>query len=583
MGLAAVDLTTHLNRYWVAFDDGAMGLAAAMVRAGRWPHVDFTDVYSGGLALLDAGAFALFGDQLISLRIPLWIATILWVGVLASCFRRFVPPPAAAGLALVGYLWGPPLYTAGMPSWYLLFFATGLCWALLRWNETEDPRWWAVGGVCIGLGLFFKINALFLLAAAGAVILTDERHRGGISAAVIVLLGALAAGVIVALGWPWPDAATLALPLLALTAAAVYHEGRARAGAPAAFSRTLRPGGWLALGIAVIVVPWTLAYAIHGGLAELARGLFVLPFRRPHSASLLAPPFQPLDLLPIGLLPLLVFARWRDKYAVGAAVVLVALAFYATDLVAIAPTATVRILWRTARGWSILVPLMIAIVRVRQGGPELRGGMITAWIAAWFALIQYPFAGANYLAYAAPLILLAGAAALQGRIVRPIGAAIATSLAVVVLGAGHGQSLNELGYTYHIPQARLVPIRTPHGGGLLVPESNARLVEATVAVLDAWGARTIVAGPDSPHLYYLSGRPTPDREFFEFLAPEWSPAAFARRIAAHDPDAVILSAWAPFSEIPLDSVAAVLAARAVADTTLGPYRMFLLHRPPGGR
>ncbi|HET7470102.1 MAG TPA: hypothetical protein VFJ81_10525, partial [Gemmatimonadales bacterium] len=104
MAGAALDLSLHLFRNWVAFDEGALGLASSLVRQGRWPHADYADVYSGGLALLGAGAQWAFGDDLISLRIPLGIGTILWVGLLAACFRRFVSPWAAAGLAFVGYL-----------------------------------------------------------------------------------------------------------------------------------------------------------------------------------------------------------------------------------------------------------------------------------------------------------------------------------------------------------------------------------------------------------------------------------------------------------------------------------------------
>ncbi|HEU4570738.1 MAG TPA: hypothetical protein VFS07_09210, partial [Gemmatimonadales bacterium] len=71
---AAVDLASHLFRDWVPHDEGALGLAGALVRGGAWPHRDFSDIYSGGLALLDAGTQLLLGDDLHALRIPLGIA-----------------------------------------------------------------------------------------------------------------------------------------------------------------------------------------------------------------------------------------------------------------------------------------------------------------------------------------------------------------------------------------------------------------------------------------------------------------------------------------------------------------------------
>jgi hypothetical protein len=166
------------------------------------------------------------------------------------------------------------------------------------------------------------------------------------------------------------------------------------------------------------------------------------------------------------------------------------------------------------------------------------------------------------------------------RVARPVGAALTAALLIWTLGTGHGQSLGELGYTYRAPQPQVTPLEGRHGGGLLVTTSHAELMNDVVALLDRWDARTLVAGPDAPHIYYLSGRPLPDREFFEFLAPEWSAEAFERRIVAHDPDAVLLNPWAPFSEVPLDSIYAHLRGRAIADTTIGPYRMLLFRRHP---
>ncbi|HEX7918565.1 MAG TPA: hypothetical protein VF454_04130, partial [Gemmatimonadales bacterium] len=58
----------------------------------------------------------------------------------------------------------------------------------------------------------------------------------------------------------------------------------------------------------------------------------------------------------------------------------------------------------------------------------------------------------------------------------------------------------------------------------------------------------------------------------------WSAAEFARRIATHDPDAVVLNAWAPFSGVALDSVTALLPRRPVADTLIGPFHLLLFRR-----
>src|SRR6266478_5548255 len=61
----------NLDRGWVAHDDGALAQSAERVLHGEMPHRDFDETYSGLLDYMHAGAFALFGTRLLSLRFPL--------------------------------------------------------------------------------------------------------------------------------------------------------------------------------------------------------------------------------------------------------------------------------------------------------------------------------------------------------------------------------------------------------------------------------------------------------------------------------------------------------------------------------
>ncbi|HVX88395.1 MAG TPA: glycosyltransferase family 39 protein [Gemmatimonadales bacterium] len=572
MALATLDLSQHLFKNWVAFDDGAMGQAAALVRSGAWPHRDFTDIYSGGLALLDAGAQWLFGDTLIALRIPLGIATILWVGLLAACFRRFVSPAAAAGLALVAYLWGPPLYTAAMPSWYMLFLATAVVWSLLRWHETGESRWWGLAGLCVGLAIFIKINALFLLAACGCVLLLDERIRSGLLGAVIALLGVAGACLTVSRGWPAGAAAMLYLPLVALAVAAVRHDRLRTEPPPADLRRTLGPGAWLGAGVAVVLVPWLAAYAATGALRPLIDGVLILPFKRTAFAALVPPAFWIPDLAVLALLGWALFGRWTEARAFRAALLVVAAALLATEAARRSPDWMVLLGWREIRIAALVALLAAAVVRWRTRGEEARPVMIVAWVAAWFALLQYPFGAPNYLAYVAPLILLAGTAAAAATIPRTLGAAIAFALALWTTGVDHDQPLTILGYGHISPPRQLARFELPRGG-IEIPVHEAYWYSAIDEILDRWGADTILAGPDAPEIYYFTGRPFQGREFFEFMAPDWSTDEFVSRIARGHPDALVLNLRPYFSRIPIDSVMARLPERPVADTTIGRFRL----------
>lgn len=576
MVLAGLDLSLHLFQHWVAFDDGSMGLAAALVRDGAWPHRDFSDTYSGGLALLDAAAQWLFGDDLRALRIPFGVAAILWVGVLADCFRRFVSAPAAAGLALLAFLWGPPLYTGAMPSWYLLFLATAVIWCLLRWHETGRASWWGAVGGLIGLALFIKVNALFILAGAGCVLVTHERVRGGPLGALLIAGGIGGACLTVAAGWPLDRAAALMLPLLALLAATAWPTIRGEGGMVASLRRMVVPIGWLCAGLAAVLIPWIGAYAIAGALPALIEGVAVLPFRRPEWARHLPPGWWWPDLLAGALLLVLVFRRWGTVGARWTAIAVVAGALFVSEWARLDPEWMVVLVWRELRVWALLALVGGAALALRRDPADRRPTLVVAWVAGWFALIQYPFGAPNYLAYVAPLVILAATAAVADRIARPVGAALAAALGIWTLGVDHGQPLSLLGFDHRSPVARMVPLALPRGG-IQVPEDQARGYEAIVATLDRWEAGTIVAGPDAPEVYYLSGRPFVGRDFFEFLGADWSADSYAAKILGARPDAVVLNTRPYFSRVRIDSVLARLP-KPVAETTIGRYQ--LLRMPP---
>ena len=57
-----------LDRGWVPHDEGMLAQSAARVLRGELPHRNFDEVYTGGLSYLNALAFQLFGERLLSMR-----------------------------------------------------------------------------------------------------------------------------------------------------------------------------------------------------------------------------------------------------------------------------------------------------------------------------------------------------------------------------------------------------------------------------------------------------------------------------------------------------------------------------------
>ena len=147
LGVAAAYVAWHLNRGWVPLDEGSLGHAAQRVLAGEVPHRDFDDVYTGGLAYLNATAFRLLGTTLWSMRLMMFGVFLAWVPSVYYVASRFARPLLAAGITLLAVVWSVPNYPAPMPSWYNLFLATFGIAALLRFLEDGRRHWLVLAGI----------------------------------------------------------------------------------------------------------------------------------------------------------------------------------------------------------------------------------------------------------------------------------------------------------------------------------------------------------------------------------------------------------------------------------------------------
>lgn len=583
--LAALDLRGHIFVGWIPHDEGALAMGAALVRAGAWPHRDFSDIYTGGLAVLGAAAQTLFGNDLRALRILFFICTIGWVALLAVALRRFLSPLLAAVAALLAYTWGPPLYAAAMPSWFLLFLATLLLWTLFRWHEIGHRGWLFAAGATIGAALLIKINALFLLAGAGCALLlplppasaTTDRGLGGVARATAATLGVLGALLLLRSGWPLGRTIGIGLPMIVL--AAVGGTNAARQGERLLVAVRARGSevGILLAGVLAVVGPWVAAYLVTGAGHELWVGVLVLPFRRVAMAKAVPPALQWRDLIVTGLFLTLMGVAWRGRDRR-----LVPLLVIAGLVGVLASTQengwiVVSRSWHVARvlGAALIIAAGLTASRRAEEGTDRTALAILAWITAWFAMVQYPFAAPVYLAYVAPLMLATGAAVMaawrtQGGVAATLG------LSVLVLGVAfdHGESVGALGRLREGART-MAPLPGPRAG-ILVPVSDSAEYDGIDRTLDAWHATRIIAGPDAPEVYYLTGRPMLDREFFEFFAPDWSPGLLATRARRHRAEAVVLNTAPGFSTITVDSVVEPLGRTIIQDTLIGRFRLLRL-------
>ena len=149
--VSAFYVAWHLNRGWMPYDEGALAQSAERVLQGELPHRDFDEIYTGGLAFLNAGAFRLLGTTLLPMRLALFVVFIAWIPAVFAIASRFVRPVVAGLVALLAVGWSLPNYTAAMPSWYNLFLATFGLVALFQYLEDGRQRWLVAAGVAGGL------------------------------------------------------------------------------------------------------------------------------------------------------------------------------------------------------------------------------------------------------------------------------------------------------------------------------------------------------------------------------------------------------------------------------------------------
>ena len=541
LGVAAAYVAWHLNRGWVPLDEGSLGHAAQRVLAGEVPHRDFDDVYTGGLAYLNAAAFRLLGTTLWSMRLMLFGVFLAWVPSVYYVASRFARPLLAAGITLLAVVWSVPNYPAPMPSWYNLFLATFGIAALLRFLEDGRRHWLILAGIAGGLSFLVKVVGLYYVAgvllfvafhahttareSAGA---EPEWGRGYATFATGSLLLFVLALIAVVRGRPSaPDLIQFVLPGAVVAGLLVRNEWTVPAGSSEHRVRVLvRLLAPFLLGVLLPVVLYLVPYALTGALGAFAHGVFVLPAKRLGHAAFAPPLRTMLALVPaVAVTAAVTWPRGsslslgrRELTLLGVALAIVLIASGSVSGVYRAVLDAIRALVPV-----IAVTSAALLSRDRDAGAAaaLRRARLVLLLSvtAVCVLVQFPFTVAIYFCYVAPLVVLT-AAALLAYLDRPVpvalpamGVAFCAAFAVLWL---NDSPLNDMDVSHEeYPEVRAMHLDR---AGLLVPLWQAGQYEATVDVVRQHArGEYIWASPDVPQLYFLSGYRNPTRSLFEFF------------------------------------------------------------------
>ncbi|MBM4184346.1 MAG: phospholipid carrier-dependent glycosyltransferase [Gemmatimonadetes bacterium] len=462
-----------------------------------------------------------------------------------------------------------------MPSWYNLFLATAGIACLRRYTRDRRARWLLLAGAAGGVSILFKIVGLYYVAGALLFLLwletTEEpTDRPGenasyrVFAALACTVLAICALYVVATGGGRASLLHFGLPpLAAVTTVAVallHPTGRRSADRFTSLARTVAP---LLAGVAVPVAAFLIPYVASGSLPALYRGVFVLPRTRLE--------FEAVSPLPVlGFLPAIALVAWvasrsRAAFVAGGAILLVAVGMTHIDVV-------YRIVWWTLISLGPVAAMAGAwhLSRSVHAAPRAKaGGVLVLAIFAFANLVQLPFSIPLYFLYSAPLLVLLGVA-LGGIGTRrqpcPLLLLTTALCAFFVLRVDAG-FINHLGFRYR-PHEETAALALPRARGIRVDESEKAEIEQLVAGLDRiHPGGAILAIPDAPEVYYLSGRPNPTRTLFDVFD---DPATRTERVltlvdSAHLRVVVINRASAfdqPFEAPLLDSLRVRLRFRA---------------------
>jgi hypothetical protein len=521
--LSAIYVGLNLNHGWDPHDEGTLGQSAERVLHGEMPHRDFDDPYTGGLAYINALIFKVFGVNLFWLRLFLFVCFLAWVPAIYVLAREFLSPWPAGAVTLIAVAWSVPNYTAAMPSWFNLFFATFGTLALAKYIRKPAIRWLILAGLCGGLSFLIKSIALYYIAGALLFFVYREQSLSridngpprrtplylasltlGLSAFVLALTK-----LVFTIGEP-PEYLHFVFPGAAIALLLLHRERTSPT-----LTGFLRLRALLRMAIPFLVaasVPMALFFIFYWrrhALPALMIGLFVVPFRRLSTAQLT--PYGLVFEYPAVLVALLTVEaaklRGHPRRVLSIFLALLsALVLFGSrsnDLAyIISLTSAVGIIPVLVLAALIVLLANRSLASLNPDSDERLALLLS--MAALFSLIQFPYSSVGYFLYTAPLAILL-AAALLSRLSHPPRVILSTAIVFYLLFSVFVIRPHLRG-AHKRPDPDDTVLTLPRVGGLKVSRKAAdEYMELIPFIRNVAGNSPIFAGPDCPEIYFFAG------------------------------------------------------------------------------
>ncbi len=595
--IGSVYAGSYLKRGWVPHDEGAFAQSADRVLHGELPHRDYTEIYTGGLAYLNAFAFRYLGENFGTLRIVLFLFFLLWLPVFYWIASRLVSGWHAGGITLLAVTWSLPNYSAAVPSWYNLFFSTFGLAALLSYLDKRSSRWLFVAGFCGGLSLLAKSTALYYVAAVLLFFLFYEQNVSSsraspqrprrflytsfVAFSMVVFVAALAvlvrphASVERFLNFVFPSA-TLATLVLVREERYMGRPSRER------FLELLRLCIPFGLGFLVPVFAFLLLYIRGNAFHAVVSGVFVVPSKRVWGAFMDLPNIATIapSLCLVGMLALGAWLRGIARWIL-VFVAAIAIAYY---LISSAhDTANYRAAWHTAYWLTPLLSLVGGFVL----WPRTRGAVsfgdsigqqlfLILAVSSLCSLVQYPFSAQIYFCYVAPLVILGAVAILVlfPLIPRPLLAVVFAGFLLFAVLRVTPPFIYAMGY-YDQPDPETQVLDLPRAGSLRIEPRSVEIYERLIPLIQQHaGAGEIYAAPDCPEIYFLSGYRNPTPALFDFFEDDYGNSERLLRLIDSRPiRVVVLNGGPSFSEVMPTDVRDALMNRFPENERIGDFEV----------
>ncbi|MCP5381129.1 MAG: hypothetical protein H6912_02050 [Kordiimonadaceae bacterium] len=172
------------NHYWYPPDDGAYAHVADRILSGEILNLDIHDVHFGYINFLNAAAFSLFGNEMVSMRIPIVI-----MGLIQAALIFWLLTPRGPIVALCGVLALSSLsfiqYLNPTANWYGLFLTILTIVAFQKIPENYKYKFLVIGYILITLFLFRQLSGVITSMGAVCYILYSKAENISLKSAVL--------------------------------------------------------------------------------------------------------------------------------------------------------------------------------------------------------------------------------------------------------------------------------------------------------------------------------------------------------------------------------------------------------------